>query len=166
MPALGVNLRLMITDPQDLAGGKTRQRGVGGNFDQPLGAHARCHFIAFRLGALVAPDDGGAQYFPGLVQHHQAVHLPGDTQGFHVRGVHAALGQHLLNGFYRRLPPVRRVLFRPAVLRLRHGVFHRSGSHDLPRLIEEDRFGTRGTQVNAQYVFHLNIPPVRRLRGR
>ena len=93
------------------------------------------------------------------------MHLPGNAQGLYVPGVHAAPGQHLADGLHRRAPPVRRVLLCPAVLRLRHGIFHRGGGHDLPPLIEKDRFGTRSTQVNAQYVFHRMFPPVRRYGG-
>ena len=149
MAALGVDFRLMIAHPENFRGGEARQRGIGGDLDQPLRAHALGDLVALRLCALIAPNDGGAQHLALLVQHDQTVHLARNAQRNDLRRVHGAFAQHRADGGDRRVPPIGRILLRPAVLRLIHRILHRGGGHDRAALIEQDGFGARGSKVNA-----------------
>ena len=152
--ALGVQLRLMLADPQNLRGGKARQGRVGGDLNQPLLAHPLGDLLALGGGALVTPDDGPPQHLALLVQHHQAVHLAGNAHALDVPGVHAAFLKNRPKGLAGGVPPVQRLLLGPAVAFLIHGIFHRSAGHHLALPVEKHRLCAAGSQVDANYIFH------------
>ena len=66
-------------------------------------------------------------------------------------------GYHALNTHNSSIPPVKGLLLSPAVLGLAHGIFHRGGANAHAILLEQNRFGTGGTQVNTKHVFHNNF---------
>ena len=156
--AAGVNVRLMLAHPHDLGQGEARQGRVGGDADEIVIADLFGDLVALLLGALVAPDDGGAQHLAVFIQHDQAVHLPGNAQGHHVRRVHAAFADH---GFHRGrggVPPVEGILLSPAVAGLAHGILHRGGADHAAFLVKKHGFGSGGTQVDTKYIFHDMLP--------
>ena len=72
--------------------------------------------VALGLGALVAPDEGGAEDLAVGVEHDAAVHLAGEADGFDfgaVTGCAAALRAPAM-AFLRGAPPVFGVLLGPA----------------------------------------------------
>ena len=159
MGALSVDLGLMVPDPEDLGGGKAGEGRVGGDLDQPLGAHFLGDLLALGSGALIAPDDGTAQDFAFLIQHHQAVHLTGDAHALDIAAVHAALLDDGLDGAAGGVPPVSRLLLSPAVVLLIHGVFHGGAGHHMTFPVEQYGFGTAGAQVNTNQIFHYTSRP-------
>ena len=130
MTALFVHVRLVVPYPQDLCGSPAGERRVSGDLHQLFSAHNTVHFVHFRSGALVAPDDGLPQDVVVLVQHDQTVHLSGNTDALDLFLGHAALGHNGLDGADHGILPVRRILFCIAVFRLIHGIFDGGTRHN------------------------------------
>ena len=149
-----IDVGLILPDPQELRGGKARQRRVGGYLYEPLPAHPLGYLVALPAAALVAPDDGAAQYIARLIQHHKAVHLPREAHALYVRRVHPALPYHLLYGGRGGSPPVPGLLLGPAVLRLIQGVLHSGAGYDIALPVEKHRLCAAGAQVHAYDIFH------------
>ena len=145
MGAFCVNFRFVVAHPQNLRSRKARHGRVGRDFDQALFAHFFRQFFAFFGGTLVAPDNGTAQHFAFFIQHDKSVHLPGNAQPADIRRIHAALRNDRPDGLRRRVPPILRVLFGPAVLGLVHGIFHGFMRDHIAFGIKQHGFGAAGT---------------------
>ena len=155
----GVILRLMVPHPEDLGSGEACEGGIGGDLYEPFLAHLGGDFLAFCRGALVAPDDGGADHFIILVQHHQAVHLPGEAQAHHIFLVHPAPLHYFADGAGSGFLPIFGVLLCPAVLGLVHGVLGRSLGHGAALFIEEHCLGGGSPHIYADEIFHFRFLP-------
>ena len=84
---LGEDLGLVVADPEELGEGEVGERGVGGELDESLVADLFGEPVALGLGALVAPDEGGAEDCTGGVEHDAAVHLAGEADSFYGSGM-------------------------------------------------------------------------------
>ena len=136
--------------PQDFARRKSGERRVCRDFKIPLLADKGMDFFAFGGGALVAPQDSRTQHLVVFVQHNKRMHLTGQPNAAHGSGVCAALLKHGARAGADRLPPVLRILFRPAVLGLCHRIFHSFGCSNMPVGIKQDGFRTRGPDVDSK----------------
>jgi len=68
---------LVLADPKELGEGEVGQGGVAGELDEAVEADLFGEPVALGLGALIAPDEGGAEDFACGVEHDAAVHLAG-----------------------------------------------------------------------------------------
>ena len=158
MLALRVVFRLVIPHPDQFGEGESGQSGIGGNPDQVVISDLGCDLFAFLGSPLVTPDNGGTDDFIFFVQHHKAVHLAADAHGHNVFLGHAALFQYCTDRADRSIIPVLGILFRPAVLRLVHRIFHRCGADTLTVLVEQNCFRAGCSQVDPKQVFHMHFP--------
>ncbi len=71
----------MLTHPEELGEGEVGERGVAGQLDEALEADRLGEPVALRLGALIAPDQRGAEDLPLGIEHDTAVHLAGEAYG-------------------------------------------------------------------------------------
>ena len=156
--ALFVVFRLMVPHPHQLAQGESRQCGVGGDPDQVIISDLGCDLFAFLGSPLVAPDNGRTDDFVLLVQHDQSMHLAADAQGNDIVLADAALLQHGMNRADRGVVPVLGILFRPAVLRLIHRVFHRRGADAFSVLVKQNCLCAGSAQINTKQIFHMHFP--------
>ena len=114
----------MALHPEDLCRCKSGHRRIRSDVDQPAASHLGLEISALPAGALIAPEDGATQRTPIAVQHYQTVHLPGQADTDNLAGTHAAFFHNSADAFRRRIPPIRWILFCPAVVRLMQRVFH------------------------------------------
>ena len=154
MAALRVDFRLIVAHPEDLGRGKAGQGGICGDLDQSLPADLLRDLLALLRGTLIAPEDRLAQHFSCLVEHDKAVHLPGKADTRDICVVYSALLHNILNGAGNRIPPVVRVLLRPAVLRLVHRVFHRGRGNYISCRVKQNCFCSGGPNVRSNQIFH------------
>ena len=101
-------------DPEQLGQGKVGQRGVAGEFDQALAADLCLQPVALGLGALVAPDERGAQHLAFGVEHDAAMHLAGQADGIESPRRRVRRGHGAGDRLARSSPPVLRLLLGPA----------------------------------------------------
>jgi hypothetical protein len=94
--------------PQELRGREARERPVARQLDEAVEADALADLLALARGALVVPEDRGADHLLVGVEHDEPVHLPDQADPRDVAGVE--LGQRLL----RRPPPRLGILLGPA----------------------------------------------------
>ena len=90
VPDLRVRLRLVRAQPEQLRRREAGERAVAGQRDQPLEADPLLDLLALRRGALVVPEDRGAEHAVVLVLHDEPVHLAGEADR---RGLHAELAE-------------------------------------------------------------------------
>ena len=83
----GEDLGLVLADPEELGEGEVGQRGVGDELDDSFAADGVVEPVGLGLGALVAPDEGGAEDAAVGVEHDAAVHLAGEADGFDLGAV-------------------------------------------------------------------------------
>ena len=107
----GEDFRLVVADPEELGEGEVGQGGVGGELDEAGEADFCGEPVALGLGALIGPDEGGAEDLAVGVEHDAAVHLAGEADGFNGSGV---AGDGLGYGLAGGSPPVFGVLLGPA----------------------------------------------------
>ena len=87
--------------------------------DQLGAADPALDLLTLRPRALVVPQDRRPQHLAGIVEQHQAVHLPGQANPDDRLGGDAGGGEQLADRPPRRAPPEGRILLRPERLRLR-----------------------------------------------
>ena len=109
--------RLMLADPQKLSQREICQRTVAGQLDQAIEADGAFKFFRLCFGALVAPDQCGANDFVVFVEQDSSVHLPGKPHGGDGIGGKPRRLKRFANGECRGSPPVARILFSPSRLR-------------------------------------------------
>jgi hypothetical protein len=91
-------VRLVVAHPQQLGQREAGEHGVGDVAEDVFAAQLGVDGVHLRLAALVAPDQRGADHGARAVQHHQAVHLAGKADAFHLRAGNAGFGEHAANG--------------------------------------------------------------------
>jgi len=155
------NIRFVLACPDDLGRRESRQRGIQSQFQEPLAANRIHNPGALRSGALVIPHDARAQHAALRVQQDHAMHLSGQAQPRQFVPADAAAPQYLLNALYSSLPPVLGILLRPLGPRGRHGVLDGGALDDTAALIDEQRFGASGADIDAYEVGHACLPGVR-----
>ena len=96
---------------------------------------------ALRGRALVVPEDRRAQHRTAVVLHHEAVHLPGETDG--------AVGQPLEHRL-RRAPPVLGILLGPAGVGGRERVALLGDGENLAVLGDRDSLDAGGPDVEIR----------------
>ena len=104
-------------------------------------------------------NDGAAQGVAVVVGQHQAVHLPGQGKARDIAGIHAALADDRLNGVQRGLPPVLRLLLRPAVIRLIQRILFQRGRDLFAVNVKQHGFGSRSAQVYANQILQIHPSP-------
>ena len=82
------------------------------------------------------------------------MHLAADAQAHNLMRVSTALFQDRADRVLCRTPPVVRILFRPAVLRLMKRVFFTGGSQCGTGFVKQDRLGPGSPQIYTQQHFH------------
>ncbi len=81
-------VRLVFAHPKKFGESEIRERRIAGEIDQPAGAELFAESADLGFGALIAPDECGADHFIVAVQQHSAMHLSGkpDTGNLIVDG--------------------------------------------------------------------------------
>ncbi len=87
----GEDFGLVGAHPEEFGEGEVGQGGVAGEFDEAGAADGGFEPVALGLGALVAPDEGGAEDLAVGVEHDAAVHLAGEGDGLDVGAVELGL---------------------------------------------------------------------------
>ena len=144
-------LGLVGADPEKLRKGEVRQRGIAGELDQASAADLGFQPVTLWLGTLVAPDERGAEDFPGGVEHDAAVHLAGEANGLDLTRGNVGLSEGSADGFASGAPPVCGVLLGPPyVLGVDGGVLAGTGSDDVAGAVDEHGAGAAGADVDAK----------------
>jgi len=78
----------MFLNPQDLGCREAWQCVVPGDLEQALSPDSLPYHLALRAGSLIVPQDGWTNDLATLVQHDQPVHLPRQTDGSDLSGIH------------------------------------------------------------------------------
>ncbi len=150
---LAEDFGLVLAHPEELGEGEVGERGVGDELDELFVADGVVEPVGFGLGALVAPDERGAEDAAVGVEHDAAVHLAGEADGFDLDAV-AGGGcgfEGAEDGFLRGAPPVFGVLLGPADVRGGDGgVVGGVGGEDLACAVDEDGAGAAGADVDAE----------------
>ena len=149
MPASGVQCGLVLLHPEDFGRGKARHRRVRRNLDEALLADEPLHALRLRARALIAPEDRRTQHMPRIVQHHQAVHLAREADGYDVLCSHARPRDDSPGSLAYRPVPILGVLLRPAVMRLAHFIFDRVARRRTACLVEKHRLQSGGSKIDA-----------------
>ncbi len=104
-----------------------------------------------RFGALITPDEGGADDFVFFIEQNGAVHLAGETYGGDGIGGESGRLERFANRERRGTPPVAGILFCPAGLRTGEiGVLFGARGEDRAALVEDNRAGSTGADVDAK----------------
>ena len=109
--------------------------------------------VALGLGALVAPDERGAEDVAVGVEHDAAVHLAGEADGFDLGAVAGGAGglEGAEDGLLRGAPPVFGILLGPAdVFGVDGRVVGGVGGEDVACAVDEDGAGAAGADVDAE----------------
>ncbi len=124
--------------PQQLGEGEVGKRGIGGELDNAARADGLVEVAALRGGALIAPDERGAQDLIISIQQHGTVHLPAEADARDLGCRDLTLAQQLADGALAGLPPVLWILLRPpATRRSERLVFVDGGSDDRACFVDE-----------------------------
>ena len=121
----GVRFRLVLPEPEELRRREAGQRTVPRLGDQVVAAEAILDLGALRAGALVVPQDRGADHLLLVVEHDEPVHLAGKADRGRLDGERRERG---LSG----APPVLGILLRPARPGRREPVAALGPGDDLP----------------------------------
>ena len=155
-----VQLRLVPAQPQQLRRGEPGQCAVAGQLDEPGEADALLDLRALGGGALVVPQDRGAQHALLGVEDDEPVHLPRQTD--------RPFGQPAQDAF-GGAPPVLRLLLRPAGMWPPERVLRARRGEHVPLLVNGDALDGRGADIEADERRHVTRrarrTPARR-RGR
>ena len=121
---------------------------VTGNALDLVRPQRRINLLAHGRRTLVVPQDRRANHLVVLIEEHRPVHLTRDSDGIRIRLVD--LGKALLHAD----PPVFRVLLGPHRLRNAQRIFRRRLLKYFARLIDQQHFATRRSDVNSQQLRH------------
>ena len=148
-------LRLVIPQPEDLRRREAGQGGVGHQLDQiGAAADALFHLGAFGGGPLVVPEDRPANDLVVLVEEHRAVHLARQPDRANRGRLEFRLGHRLADRADRGLPPILGVLLAPERLGEVARVGLHGGGQDRALLVDGQRLGARGADVDAEKHAH------------
>jgi hypothetical protein len=93
---------------------------------------------ALGRGALIAPDERGAQNFIVPIEEHSTVHLAAKADARNLRGRNGTIPQQLADSALTGLPPVMGILLRPTAARRSEGlVFVDGGSDDRACFVDQ-----------------------------
>src|SRR6185437_6876649 len=109
----GEDLRLVLADPKKFGQGEVGQGRVAGEIDEALKADLLRQPVALGLGALVAPDERGAEDVARSIEHDATMHLAGEADGLDLAAGEFALGHGSGDGLAGSAPPVVWVLLGP-----------------------------------------------------
>src|SRR5207302_1347082 len=70
-------LRLILANPENFGERKIRERRIAGQLNEALRAELLRKIAGLFFGALIAPDERGANHFAAGVQQNGAMHLAG-----------------------------------------------------------------------------------------
>src|SRR5215203_1557704 len=147
-----VLLGLVPANPQQLGRREAGQRTVAGELDQAVQPYEGLDLLAFGAGALVVPQDRGADHRIGGVERHQSVHLPREPDSRHLT-VHEPVERYL-----RCAPPVLRVLLGPARVRHREPIAGFAPREHLAVLADGDRLDGARPDVEPDRRAHQRTP--------
>jgi UDP-3-O-[3-hydroxymyristoyl] glucosamine N-acyltransferase len=150
-----VDAGLVLADPKDFGCGKASEGGVANEVDE-AGSAAGFGFdlVALLGGALIVPEEGGAEGARAVGEEDAAMHLTGQADGGDVRGAKAGGFEAGACGANGGEPPVERVLLGPAGLGLADGVGGGGGGEDFAAIVADEGFGAAGADVDAEEVWH------------
>ena len=144
-------LRLVVAEPEDLGRREAGERGVGDHLDELLAAAgAALDLVALGGGALVVPEQGGADHLAGFVEEHRAVHLAGEADGGDVGGLELGLLHDGADDLHRGLPPVLGVLLAPQRLGVGARVAGAGRGEDAAVGGDGEALGSGGADVDAE----------------
>jgi hypothetical protein len=72
-------VRFVFTHPKQLGEGEIRERCITGEIDETIGAELFREFPDLGFGALIAPDECGADHLIVAIEQNCAMHLPGKS---------------------------------------------------------------------------------------
>src|SRR5690606_26886245 len=133
--------------PQELGRGEARHGRVACEAAQIHGG--RFQFDTLRTASRIVPKDAGAQHFVVSTEQRGTVHLAGEANAAHGGERPWVFGGKLVQAAFGGLPPVGRVLFRPARRRPLQGE-RRSGRGNGGVAVKQQRLDAGGAQVQAQ----------------
>ncbi len=157
-----VDLRLVLTDPEEFGSAETGESRVTGEVDQPALADALRDPVTLGLGALVAPENGRPEHPVVGVEQHHPVHLSGEAYPHDLGRVHPRSGDRATDGCLGGVPPVLRVLFGPEGVGGGHRVLGGGRPQDLPFRVNHHRAGAAGPDIDAQEIAHRRPPGLSR----
>ena len=105
---------LVLLHPQEFGEREIGERRIAGKLDNFVEAEELLEMPGLRFGALVAPDERGANDFIALVEQNRAVHLPGKADARDGIGGFAGGLNGFADGDGCGAPPVPRILLGPA----------------------------------------------------
>ena len=143
--------RFIVTDPEEFGQREAGEHGVRDAGEDLRFAHRLVDPIDLRLAALIAPDEGGANYAVGIIKDDEAVHLAGKPDALDLRAGDAGLRKNPADGGHRRVPPVLRALFGPKRLVLHHVLMrHRMGRYNPTVAIYQQRTAAARPNINSE----------------
>jgi hypothetical protein len=147
---MSINLWLVAAHPEHLGRGEARKRVVAGHGDQATFLHARANLVALGGGALVVPENRRAQWLPLPVEQHQPMHLARQPDSPHLVARRLRRCQRRPNACSGGVPPVARLLLGPERARCRERQWCRSAGDDTTLLVNQQRLGAGGREVDTE----------------
>ena len=144
--------RFIPLHPQELRSGEPGKRDIGGQCRQALFADCAVEVFYLPEGTAVVPQDGRSDHLIRFIQNHQAVHLAARADTRHLFGVKAP--QKRRDALPHRLPPMGRLLLRPAWLGKHQRILLVDGVPYLPCFIHQKQLDRRGSQIYSN-VIHM-----------
>ena len=160
------NLRLVLLHPPDFRQRESRQRRIRRQLNQPLRSNFRGDLAALFFRSLVTPDQRRPQHFAVRIEHHQAVHLPGEPNARNFIRGNFPCSEALRHGLARGRPPVVRILLGPSAMRCGNGfVLGGRRRNHASALVDQDGARAARPHIDSQK-FRSRRRQRRRLRSR
>ena len=143
--------RLVLTEPEQLGGGKPLQGEVADGATQSVQAESGGHLATLLSGTDVVPQKRGPDYRTRAVEKDRAVHLTGQANGSDLHSVRKP-ADSVHDGRYGALcgaPPHLRALLRPSWARDGGRLLNVGFGYDTSQLIDRDGLHRRGAYVYA-----------------
>ncbi len=151
LAALVEFFRFVLAEPENFGGREAGEGGVGDPvYERGAATGEGDDFGALGGGALVVPEEGGAEDFSGGVEENGAVHLAGKTDGANGGGFYFGLFDDGGGGEFGGFPPAFGVLFGPAGFGGEHDVRGFGGGENLTGGGEEEGFGAGGSDIDSE----------------
>jgi hypothetical protein len=144
-------LRFVVAEPQNLGGGETGEGRIGDHFNE-FGAAtgAVVNFVALGGGALVVPQNGGANHLVVFVQKHRPVHLARQPNRPHVGRLATGGGHRTADGRFNGLPPIFGILLAPQRPGMCAAIAGGALAQQLAGAIDGNGLGARGADIDAE----------------
>src|SRR5262249_7352392 len=147
-------VRLLVPKPQDLRRLEPGERRVARDLDEPALAHQLGDDLALLRGPLVVPEQCRPDHVARRVQEHRPVHLAGEADAGDVLTVLGDLARRRPEHLPNAVPPSRGILLGPLRAGREQRVLGRRGGDDGTLLVDGDRLGARGADVDADRARH------------